>query len=494
VTPALGFSAKLWYGVGQAAEGMKNAAFGTFLLLFYSQVLGLNPAWAGFALLIALVFDAITDPLIGSVSDSWAGRWGRRHGFMYAAAVPMAVTFYFAFSPPDGLDQAGLFGWMLVWTVLARAAMTLYHVPHLALGAELTPDYAERSRVVAYRVFFGFFGAGLLFAIARFVFMRPSEAFSNGQLDPAAYPPLGVWFGLAMGVLIFLSAIGTHSRIPYLPKPSDGHAEFSLERLAREMNEALHNASFRVFFFGLLLFFVARGVDGALGIYMGTYFWLLGSDAVLLPVMGLFGVLPGTVFWGRMARSLEKKPMFMIGITGFSAIASGLPIAALLGLFPARESAAYLPLIYGMTFLGSFFGAAGLVSAGSMLADISDEHELDTGRRQEGIFFGALSFSGKASAGIGNWLGGVALWLIAFPTQARPGEVDPWTVVKLALVYGPGVVALVVAAIVMLSRYHLTRERHREIQVALEARRRTRTRTDADAQGAIPEAQTARTA
>ena len=470
--PKLGYSSKLAYGIGQASEGMKNSAFGTFLLLYYSQVLGLSPALAGFALLASLVFDAVTDPLTGSLSDSWHGRWGRRHGFMYVSAIPMAVTFYFVWTPPDGLGQAGLFGWMLTWTVLARGAMTLYHVPHLALGAELSNDYAERTRVVGYRIFFGFAGGAALFAVARAVFMRPTPEFAEGQLNALAYPPMGLWFGIAMGLIILLSGLGTHSRIPYLPKPARDTEGFSFRRLWREVGEALENPSFRVFFFGLFLFFVARGVDGALGIYMGTFFWKLGSGAVTLPLAGLVGVLVGTVLWAGLARHLEKKPMFMTGIIGFSIFTMLLPIAKLVGAFPAESSSAYVPSIYFFTFVASFFGAAGLVSAGAMLADISDEHELRTGRRQEGIFFGALSFSGKASAGLGNWIGGIALAAISFPLQAAVEDVAPWTVTQLALIYGPGVLLLVIVSIVMVSRYRLTRERHAEIQVQLDARRR----------------------
>ncbi len=470
--PMLSYSSKLAYGLGQASEGMKNSAFNTFLLLYYSQVLGLSPALAGLALLTSLVFDAVTDPLTGSLSDSWRGRFGRRHGFMYASAIPMAITFYFVWTPPGGLGQMGLFAWMLTWTVLSRGAMTLYHVPHLALGAELSGDYAERTRIVGYRIFFGFLGGASLFAVARGVFMRPTAELAEGQLNALAYPPMGLWFGIAMGVLIVLSAAGTHSRIPYLPQPPADVEPFSFRRLWREVVEAIENPSFRVFFFGLFVFFVARGVDGALGIYMGTFFWKLGSGAVTLPLAGLVGVLIGTVLWAGLARRMEKKPMFMTGIIGFSVFTMLLPIAKLVGAFPAEASASYVPTIYFFTFVASVFGAAGLVSAGAMLADISDEHELRTGRRQEGIFFGALSFSGKASAGLGNWIGGIALAAISFPVQAAVEDVDPWTVIQLALIYGPGVLLLVIVSIVMVSRYHLTRERHTEIQRQLEERRR----------------------
>jgi GPH family glycoside/pentoside/hexuronide:cation symporter len=315
--PKLGFSPKFWFGVGQSAEGIKNVGFGTFLLIYYSQILGLNPALAGAVLLISLAVDAVSDPVAGSLSDGWRGRFGRRHGFMYAAALPMAVTFYFVWAPPAGLGQTGLFLWMLGSTLLARAAMTLYHVPHLALGAELSEDYAERTRVVAFRTFFGFLGAASLILAARFVFMAPTPEYPNGQLDPSGYPAMGLFAGITMGTVIFLSAFGTHSRIPYLPQPKAGDRGFSLQRVMDDLRSALRNPSFRPFFGGVFLFFVARGVDGGLGLYMGTFFWKLGSNALALPLAGLLGILFGTPLFALLSNRIERKPMFMGGIIGF---------------------------------------------------------------------------------------------------------------------------------------------------------------------------------
>jgi Na+/melibiose symporter-like transporter len=469
--PRLGFFPKLWYGVGQSAEGLKNSSFAVFLLLYYSQVLGLNPALAGTALLLSLVFDAVTDPLTGSISDSWRSRWGRRHGFMYASALPLAITFYFVWNPPDGLQSWGLFAWMTTWTILARGAMTLYHVPHLALGAELSNDYAERTRVVAFRIFFGFVGAGTMFVLSRAIFMRPTLEFDNGQLNPAAYSPLGLWFGIAIAAIILISALGTHRRIPYLPKPPHDLPRFSAGRLWGELVEAIENPSFRTFFFGLMLYYVARGLELGLGLYMGTFFWKLGSAAVTVPIAGLLGVMAGSPVFAVLGKRIEKKPMFMTGIIGFSTFTMLLPISKLVGLFPPESSPIYVPTIYLFAFVAAFLGAAGLISAGSMLADIADEHELKTGRRQEGIFFGALSFSGKASGGIGSWIAGLALVAIHFPVQTAVGDVDPWTITQLALIYGPGVFLLVATSIVIVSRYSLTRERHAEIRKELDARK-----------------------
>ena len=88
----LAFSSKLSFGVGQFAEGLKNAAFGAFVMFYYNQVLGLPGTVVGLALGIALIFDAVTDPLAGSLSDNWRSRLGRRHPFMYASAIPLGIT------------------------------------------------------------------------------------------------------------------------------------------------------------------------------------------------------------------------------------------------------------------------------------------------------------------------------------------------------------------------------------------------------------------
>ena len=128
-TPGVSVPIKLAFGVGQLAEGVKNAAFGTFLLLFYNQALGLSGGLAGTAIFIALCFDAVTDPIAGSVSDNFQSRWGRRHPFMVASALPLAIAFFCLFSPPAGLSSWGLFAWLTTFTILSRAAMTLYHVP-----------------------------------------------------------------------------------------------------------------------------------------------------------------------------------------------------------------------------------------------------------------------------------------------------------------------------------------------------------------------------
>jgi Na+/melibiose symporter-like transporter len=463
---------KLAFGLGQMAEGIKNYGFNLFLLFYYTQVLGLSGTLAGAAILIALVFDAVTDPLAGSISDSLHHRWGRRHPFMYASAVPLGLFFWLVFSPPEGLGHIGLFAWLTTFTILTRGAMTLYHVPHLALGAELSSDYNERNVIVAYRNFFGAVGIAFIIYVGFTVFFHKTPGFEFGQRNPAAYAPFGLFFGAAMAITILVSAIGTHSRIPHLPSAPAKQQGFRASKLLREVSEAGANRSFRVLLVGLILFFTARGIESVLSLHMGTFFWGLPSEEYrLVPLIGIAGVMIGTPVFAVALRWIEKKPALIFSILWFSAITMAMPILKILGLYPPRESSLYLQLLILSSFIAAFGGSAGLIASGSMLADIADEHEVNTGRRQEGIFFGALSFSGKASHGVGGLIAGIGLDLIRFPAQVDPGQVPEGTLIALGLLYGPGVFAAALVAVAFFVGYRLDRSRHAEIQEELFQRR-----------------------
>ena len=135
----------LLYGVGTVSNGIKDTGFNLFLLFFYTQVAGLSSGLAGTAILCALIIDAVSDPLIGYLSDRSHTRWGRRHPFMYFAAIPMGLGFFYLFTPPDTLTETQLFMWMLSFASLTRFAMTFYQVPSTAMVAEMSEDYDERT-------------------------------------------------------------------------------------------------------------------------------------------------------------------------------------------------------------------------------------------------------------------------------------------------------------------------------------------------------------
>ena len=169
---------KLAYGVGAVGEQVFFGMFNTFITIYYNQALGLSNSLIGVAIMIALLGDAISDPAVGMISDRWRSKLGRRHPFLFAAPIPVAIAVYSVFLPPDfllgaggedGPSQLGLFAWLCVWTILARLFLTLYTIPHFALGGELTKNADERSRLFSINSVFGYM-TGALFAFTAWGF------------------------------------------------------------------------------------------------------------------------------------------------------------------------------------------------------------------------------------------------------------------------------------------------------------------------------------
>ena len=469
----IAYGSKVSYGVGQMAEGLKNGAFGMFVMFFYNQVLGVPGTLCGLALGIALIFDAVTDPLAGSLSDNWKSRLGRRHPFMYASAAPLAFFFYCLFSPPQ-LGEWGLFVWLLVFSVLTRAAMTLYHVPHISLGAEMTENFEERTSIVAYRLAFGYLG-GLLAAIIGLGLFFSDAA--GGRMNATAYSPYSASLSVLMAVTIWFSAFGTRREIPHLPQPTSSGEPRVLRRLVHELASAFQNGSFRWLFAGVLIVFLMVGVDAALNLYMYEFFWeLSGQQILLLAVTTPAGLILGTVFTKTLHRHFDKKPGLVFGTAGW-AVCQIVPIVLRLwGWFPENGTGLLVGTLVGFKFAQGLIVQQALVSFGSMMADVVDEHELESGRRQEGIFFGAVAFSGKGASGLGNIVAGIGLDLISWPRGAEITAVDiaPQTLVNLGLLYGPIVAGFAVVSVWCYTKYKLNRERHQEILTELAQVRQTR--------------------
>jgi len=465
---------KLNYGVGQTAEGLKNTAFGLLVLFYYNQVLEVSGTLCGLALGIALIFDAITDPLAGSLSDNWRSRLGRRHPFMYASAIPLGICFYLLFSPPT-LGETGLFIWLIVFAVLTRTAMTLYHVPHIALGAELTENFEERTVIVSFRLVFGTLGGLIAVALAFLVFFAASEEFPNGQLNGAAYTPFALTLSALMVVTIWLSAWGTRKQIPFLPQPIGEAEPFTFMRVFTEVRLALQNRSFRWLFIGVIVVFLMVGVDGALSLYVNTYFWELKPAAIFVyAIAAPIGVVIGSLFTRSIHARWGKKPGVIFGTSAW-AICQILPILLrLLDFFPANHTSELLVLLVIIKFIQGLTVVQALISFGSMVADIADQHELATGKRQEGIFFGASSFSNKSASGLGTLAAGVALDLIHWPTGKAiqsAADIPAETLTQLALLSGPIISGFAAVSVWCYSHYDLSRHEHQNILQQLTQRR-----------------------
>lgn len=458
---------KIGYGVGQLPEGVKSAAFGFYLLFFFNQVLGLSGTMAGIAVFIALCVDALSDPLVGSLSDSTKSRLGRRHPYMYVAAIPFALSFYLLFTPPAGLDSFGLFFWLCGFAILTRSAMTLYSVPYMALGAELTNDYDERTLLSSLRTIFQLIGMFSVLIVANQLFFGATDAYPNGLLNPEAYPK----FALATVPLliggILISALATHHKIPELRIPDQN--PFSLKRVLKEVSLAFKIPSFTAIVCASVIFGISQGMIQALIIYTGTYFFQITPGQLSM----LFGVaISGIIIGSAASRPLgiiipEKKTLYIYGMCWYAFFTSIVILLKLLNFLPDD------PVLVGWLYIGSsgFISALGLGVAlpmvGSMIADITDEHERIHGDRQEGIYYAAASFAGKIVGGAGPVLAGFVVDLAGIKPGATPQTIDPAAIERFGWVQGPSVIILTAISVICISFFTISRAQHKATMAEL---------------------------
>lgn len=468
--PRIGLPTKLAYGFGSAAYGVKDSGFKSFLLLFYNQVVGLPAASVGLAILIAMVADSLLDPIIGHVSDNWRGRWGRRHPMMYASAIPAALSFILLWNPPVGWSDGALLAYLVVVAVIARTCITLYEIPSAAMVAELTEDYDERTSILGYRYFFGWWG-GLALAVAMFlIFLRPSAEYPVGQLNRDGYVLYGYAGAILMAASILLSAWGTHRFIPWMRK-APAKAATTVVGEFKKMVEGVSNRSLLMMLGVGLFMAAAQGVVFALAFYWGTYFWGLNSnEMVILIVDGFLASALALFFAPRVQKRYGKRVAACVLLVG-SIVVGFLPfILRFAGFFPDNGSPYLVPILFldGVVRTGLAITCTILVA--SMIADVVEESELQTGRRNEGLFFAVMSLVQKAVSGVGALIASMMLAFVGFPEKADPATIDPGVVTNLALVYMPVVAGLYGVAIAFILSYRITREGHASNLAKLRAR------------------------
>ena len=272
-TEKLPFSTKFFYGFGSLAYGIKDNAFNYFLLFVYVQVFGLAPNLAGLAILLMLVIDAISDPLIGYFSDKTQSTWGRRHPWIYGSAIPVALSFFLIWDPPDNLSQIQLFWFLLVVGATIRTAITLYEIPSNALGPELSKDYVERSSLLSFRYWFGWWG-GLAVWNSLWIFVVYSSL--TGTQDARFIADTWITYGLVCSPIMFIAivvtAMGTHKHINDLHAPKVERK--TLKTTLQELFETVTvSKNYIILFIAMIMMGVAGGIGTNLTLYYYSFFW-----------------------------------------------------------------------------------------------------------------------------------------------------------------------------------------------------------------------------
>ena len=455
-----GLFTRLSFGIGGAADGIKNNGFDYALLFFYSNIMGVDAGLVGVALLIALIIDAVSDPVVGYWSDNMRTRFGRRHPFMYAALIPTAITYFLTWNPPEGMTGNDLFPWLVATTILVRISFTFYDVPSSALSAELTSDYDERTSLMSLRYFFGWFG-GLTIQILLFRFLLvPTEEIPVGVFNVEGWNTYGLVSAICILTAVAICALGTHSHIPRL-KAAPPARNLTLGKIFGEIFETISNPSFRALFIATLCGLIATGISATLNQYINTIFWEFDNTQIANLTMGVYvSAVLALIIAPIVGKTFGKKRGAMtIGALAFTI--APLPVfLRLFGLLPPNGSPELFLIIISITIFDLSLIIATQMLLGSMVADIVEDSELQTGRRSEGIFFAGISFIRKLSQGAGVI---TASMVLAVAGLSQGGGVDAATPEEIRMLgwgYGISLLTAWTLMLICISFYRISRESH----------------------------------
>lgn len=460
----LPLKSKLFYGSGSIGYGIKDNGFATFLLFYYEQVIGLGAGLVGLAIALALIADAFIDPAVGQFSDRTRTPIGRRHPWLYGAAIPIIVAWLLLWQPPE-LGQTGLFFYLFGTALLVRMAFSAYEVPALALLPELSSDYHDRTAIMRYRFLFGWGGGLFIMFLAYAIFFVPSEEYPIGLLNRDGYEGYAIFGACVMFAAVLISALGTHKRVVATYRKAK-----SFPKAAESLSEIFATFRYRPFMLLMLagvFAFTNQWLVFALSPYLFTHVWEFRQPDFTAYSIMLFGaatlafvmVTPVSMKLGKArAASILTLVALTVGTAPY-----WLRIA---NIFPVPGEELMIPILFALLLVATASSIAAMILTMSMIADVTDQYEHDTGKRSEGLFSSGMFFMQKVVNGLGILLASQIIAFVGIPRGAEPGTVDGNIIDSLAFIY------LIIATILALigawayTKFPLGEDDHRKRMAA----------------------------
>ncbi|MDD9910577.1 MAG: MFS transporter [Ahrensia sp.] len=452
------FGSRIVYCLGAVAYGVKDSGFSTFMMLYFNQVLGLPAIYVGVALLFAILVDAVTDPYVGHLSDGWRSRLGRRHPLMYTAILPAAFAYYIIWHPPSDLSHAALFVWLLVTTILARITITVFEVPNSAMLPELDRSYRGRTSLAGLRQMFGWIG-GVVIAVFGFtVFLRPVGDVP-GILNREGYEQFVLLAALVMAGTMALSAGGTHRLIPLLPQagdgkigPGDDYVRLSFVQTCRRI---MAQPLFRALFAGTLCSSLVLGLTMTLQSYFAAFYFEQSAARIGYIALALTpAALAAYPMTNWMVSRWEKRGSALRLIIVSLCLGNIWIIVKLVGLVPDNQHPVVFPMLVMNAFTGTLLLIALQIILVSMMGDLVEVNQRESGLRADGLYMATYSLIRKAVTGFGIFLSGLLL------TLGGDDEITPDTMDMVAAPYLALIVILYALSYAFLKRYSMSRADH----------------------------------
>ncbi|MFP4567052.1 MAG: MFS transporter [Spirochaetaceae bacterium] len=439
---------KIGYGIGDLGGNLFFTMMGFYLLFYFTDVAGIAAGLAGTAIMIGKVWDAVTDPAVGYISDRTTTRWGRRRPFIVVGAILLFFSMGLLFMPFGAASQVVLFILATLTYCLVNTAYTLVNIPYSALTPELTDDYHERTVLNGFRMSFAVVGTFVGVAVV----LPLVNAFGGGRL---AWTAMGFVTGgiMAAAMLIVVFSVREH------PKPR-------LHRQEQVFKSYLQVLTMKTFLTALIPWTLHMTGVNVLQTSLLYYFrYIYGSEAafqIALPIL-LGAAILAIPVWVRISRRIGKKQSYNIGMGIF---AVGVLVFFFFGhLAGVRFS-------YILMFVGGLGFATNYVMPWSIVPDVVEYDYAERGVRREGVFYGMWTFSSKIGQAIGIGLSG---WMLSvFGYQESVGGIPAETQSEAAmfgirLLTGPVPALFFVTGIIVLSFFPITTRRYEEIMARVEA-------------------------
>lgn len=451
-------SDKLGYGAGNFSTGVSMQVVSVFLILYCTDILKIPGSLVGLAVSIGVVWDAVTDPLMGFFSDATRSKiFGRRHLYLLIGGIGLGLFNFILWNMSPNLSSIAKFIILLIVLLAIKTSSTIYVTPYTALGAELSNDYNERTSIQSIKTIFFLVGLAFVSVAVMSLFFKSTPEFEMGQLNPAAYPKMGFYTSLIIILFALASFFSTKKYIPILNENIVGSPQkMKLSSMLKSFIVVLKNATFRAVAYPYMFSNLVTALLTGLGMHVFTYTFSLDNHqiAIVLGVLMMLSAL-SQPFWTYTSKRLDKKPAMRLALIICIVACIFFFITVLFKDYVQGSAIVFLPF---SAIAG--FGMGGLLSLPlSMIADIIDLDELNTGIRSEGTYYGCLTLLYKLAQSLALLIVGVLLDVINFDTNKSNS-----TLLTIGLVLSIGAIVCFVLAYRSILKYNLTRDTVEDVQ------------------------------
>jgi len=461
----LSLSTKLAYGAGDLGPAITANLLGVFLLFFFTSVAGLGAGLAANILMIGKVWDAVNDPIVGTLSDRTQSRWGRRHPWMIFGAVPFGIFFFLQwlvprFSSNSVTNQWGLFWYYVGISILFNTFYTAVNLPYTALTPELTQDYNERTNLNSFRFAFSIGGSILSLVLALVIF--------NTVKGDSAHQYL-----VLAGVCTLLSVLplywcvwGTRKRVAVTERQRQASSD-GTEPLPylEQLRIVFSNRAF-LFVVGIYLcsWIAVQNTVAVIPYFVVNWMGLSQNTFTQVVLVIQVTALIMLFVWSRVSERLGKKAVYFMGMSLWI-----IAEVALFFLQPGQGA-----LMFVLAFLAGFGVSTAYLIPWSMMPDVIELDELQTGQRREGIFYGFMVLLQKVGLAFGLFMVGKVLdgagFIATTSGQTAPPQPES-ALLAIRYLVGPLPLAFLLLGLVLAYFYPITREVHAEILLKLRERK-----------------------